>query len=82
MKQKEFIEKWDEKTLNHYNFVIGRKTNVPHSIGCYQDGDIWCIYGVGERQDLVVTMQGNEEEIFKKLNKILLGKIELEEERK
>ena len=80
MKRKEFLEKWDKKILEHYNFVIGRKTNVPYSTGCYQEKDVWYIYGVGERQNLVVTMQGNEEDVFTKLDKILLGKMELEQE--
>lgn len=80
MKRKEFLEKWDKKTLEHYNFVIGRKTNIPYSTGCYREKDVWYIYGVGERQNLVVIMQGNEEDVFTKLNKILLGKVELEKE--
>ena len=41
--------------------MIGRKTNVSYSTGCYQENDVWYSYGVGKRQNLVVTMQGNEE---------------------
>lgn len=81
MKKEEFLSKWDEKTLNYYNFVIGRKTNIPYSTGCYQEGEKWNLYGVGERQNIAITAQGTEEEIFEKLDKILKGEIKLKERR-
>ena len=81
MKRKEFLEKWDKKILEHYNFVIGRKTNVPYSTGCYQDGEKWFIYKVGERQNLMVVEQGTEDEIITTLNEIVEAKREQEERR-
>ena len=60
---------------------MGRKTNVPYSTGCYQDGDKWFIYKVGERQNLMVVEQGTEDEIITTLNEIVEAKREQEERR-
>lgn len=81
MKKEEFLKKWDKETLEYNNFVIGEKTNVPYSKGCYQEGENWNIYGIGERQNFVITAQGTEEEMFEKLDKILKGEIKLKERR-
>lgn len=81
MKKEEFLLKWDKKILERYNIVIGRKTNVPYSTGCYQDGEKWFIYKVGERQNLVVVQQGVEDEIITTLNEIVEVKREQEERR-
>ena len=60
---------------------MGRKTNVPYSTGCYQDGDKWFIYKVGERQNLMIVEQGTEDEIITTLNEIVEAKREQEERR-
>jgi CRISPR-associated protein Cas2 len=36
--------------LERLNIVIGRKTNIPYSKGCYQENDIWYFYDVNERR--------------------------------
>lgn len=53
--------------LNKYNIIIGEKTNVPYSVGCYFEEGTWCLYEVGERQDFYVIKKGTEEEIFSHL---------------
>ena len=60
---------------------MGRKTNVPYSTGCYQDGEKWFIYKVGERRNLMVVEQGTEDEIITTLNEIVEAKREQEERR-
>jgi len=50
--------------LERLNIVVGRITNVPNSIGCYKENDIWYFYDVNERQDFVITKTGTEDEIF------------------
>ncbi len=66
MKQDEYIKKIKQLgiELELLNIVVGRKTNVPNSIGCYKENGIWHFYDVNERQDLVVTKSGGEDEIF------------------
>lgn len=66
--------------MKYYNFIIGEKTNVPYSTGCYQEDNIWIIYEVGERQDFGILAQGTEE-MFTKLDRFLQAKIELKERR-
>jgi len=61
--------------LERLNIVVVRKTNIPYSKGCYQENDIWYFYDVNERQDLVITKTGAEDEIFSYLyliTKVLL----------
>jgi hypothetical protein len=66
MKQDEYMKKIKQLgiKLESLNIVIGRKTNIPNSIGCYKENDIWYFYDVNERQSLVVTKSGGEDEIF------------------
>ncbi|WP_201780838.1 hypothetical protein [Aneurinibacillus tyrosinisolvens] len=59
--------------MERLDIVIGRKTNVPFSKGCYYDGGQWNLYDVDERQNFVVTQRGSEEEIFRWLYMITLG---------
>lgn len=60
--------------LERLDIVIGEKTNVPFSIGCYfEDGD-WFLYDVDERQNFTIIERGTEEQIFKFLYMITLGK--------
>lgn len=81
MKKEEFLSKWDKETLEYYNFVVGRKTNVPYSTGCYEQDNVWVIYEVGERQDFGILAQGTEEEMFAKLDRFVQAEIELKERR-
>ncbi|BBU40861.1 MULTISPECIES: hypothetical protein [Aeribacillus] len=61
--------------LEELNIVIGRKTNVPFSTGCYFEGDNWILYNVDERQNFSIIERGNENQIFKFLYMITMGKI-------
>ena len=75
MKQEEYSKKIEQQgiNLNELNIVIGGKTNVPNSKGCYQENNSWYFYDVNERQDLVVTRRGTEDEIFNYLYLITKG---------
>lgn len=66
MKKDEYMKKIKQLgiKLESLNIVIGRNTNIPYSKGCYQENDIWYFYDVNERQDLVITKTGTEDEIF------------------
>ncbi len=59
--------------LDKLQIVIGNVTNVPYTTGCFKDGEIWKIYKVGERQNLVVVREGNEDEIFESMYKVTKG---------
>lgn len=78
MNRNEYEKKIEELGINlkRLRIVIGEKTIVPYSTGCYCEGDKWFLYYVGERQNLSVTDEGTEEEIFKYLYMITLGKHE------
>ncbi len=60
--------------LQERNIVIGRKTNVPLSTGCYFEDGNWILYDVDERQDFSIIEKGNEDGIFKFLYMITMGK--------
>jgi hypothetical protein len=78
MTRDEYEKKVRENGINidALHIVIGRITNIPDSMGCYQDQGIWKIYKVGERQNLVVVEEGNEADIFESMYKLTLGMIE------
>ncbi|MDQ0880798.1 hypothetical protein [Peribacillus sp. V2I11] len=61
--------------LQELNIVIGRKTNVPFSTGCYFEDGSWILYDVDERQNSSIIEKGNEDRIFKFLYMITMGKI-------
>ena len=61
--------------LEQLNIVIGRKTNVPFSTGCYFEDGNWVLYGVDERQNFLIIEKGDEDRIFKFLYMITMGKI-------
>ncbi len=60
-------------SLEQLKIAIGRKTNVPNSKGCCQENNFCYVYDVNERQDLVVTKRGTEDEIFSYLYLITKG---------
>ncbi|MFE4142983.1 hypothetical protein ACFX4I_14005 [Peribacillus sp. YIM B13472] len=60
--------------LQERNIVIGRKTNVSLSTGCYFEDGNWILYDVDERQDFSIIEKGNEDRIFKFLYMITMGK--------
>ncbi len=77
MKQNEYENKVKMLGINleRLNIVIGRKTNVPFSTGCYFEDGAWVLYDVNERQDFTIIEKGSEDRIFKFLYMITMGKI-------
>lgn len=72
----EVIEK-EKINLESMQIVIGRKTNVPLSLGCYQVDEIWKVYEVGERQSFDVILTGSEEEVFEEMYSLIKGKVKI-----
>ncbi|AAK78324.1 hypothetical protein BJV85_003676 [Clostridium acetobutylicum] len=77
MKQDEYMKKVNQLGINleRLNIVVGRKTNIPNSIGCYFEDENWILYGVDERQNFSIVENGNEDRIFKFLYMITMGKV-------
>lgn len=63
--------------LKKYNIVIGEKSNVPYSVGCYEEAGTWYLYEVGERQNFSVIKEGNEDDVIKHLYFMIRGTISL-----
>lgn len=78
MKQREYENKMRVLDINieQLNIVIGRKTNVPFSTGCYFEDGNWILYDIDERQKFSIIEKGNEDQIFKFLYMITMGKID------
>ncbi|ASS94233.1 hypothetical protein [Peribacillus simplex] len=77
MTRNEYENKIKELGINlqEFNIVIGRKTNVPISTGCYFEDGNWILYDVDERQNFSIIEKDNEDPIFKFLYMITMGKI-------
>ena len=67
MKRNEYENKIKELgiDLQELNIVIGRKTNVPISTGCYFEDGNWILYNVDERQNFLIIEKGHENLIFR-----------------
>ena len=79
MTKTEFL-KYVEKNnidLKKYNFVIGEKSNTPYTVGCYEEGEKWYLYEIGERQNFSIVKSGDEKEIFNYLYFKLRGNISM-----
>ncbi len=63
--------------LKKHKIFIGSRSNIPYSMGCYEDGGKWLIYEVGERQNISVIKEGSEEEIFKHFYYKIRGRVSL-----
>ena len=63
--------------LKKYNIVIGETSNVPYSVGCYEEAGTWYLYEVGERQNFSVIKEGNEDDVIKHLYFMIRGTISL-----
>ncbi|PCD07709.1 hypothetical protein CMV16_10430 [Peribacillus simplex] len=77
MKRNEYENKIKELgvDLQELNIVIGRKTNVPLSTGCYFEDGNWTLYDVDERQNSSIIERGYEDRMFKFIYMITMGKI-------
>ena len=63
--------------LKKYNIVIGEKSNVPYSVGCYEEDGTWYLYEVGESQNFSIVKEGNEDDVMKYLYFTIRGIISL-----
>lgn len=61
--------------LKKYNIFIGKKSNVPYSIGCYEETGTWYLYEVGERQNFSIVKEGKEDDVIKYLYFKIRGRI-------
>lgn len=61
--------------LKKYNIYIGEKSNIPYSMGCYEDAGKWYLYEVGERQNYSIIKEGSEDEVIKHLYFKIRGRI-------
>lgn len=79
MTKTEFLEyvRKNNIDLKKYNFVIEEKSNTPHTVGCYEEGEKWYLYEVGERQNFSIVKSGDEIEIFNYLYFKLRGNISM-----
>ncbi|HEX9062314.1 MAG TPA: hypothetical protein VF941_19255 [Clostridia bacterium] len=77
MLKDEFMKKIKDENimLDRLDVVIGETTNVPFSLGCYKEGNVWKIYRIGERQNFSIIKFGKEEEIFDEMYSLIKGKI-------
>ena len=57
MTKTEFLKyvKKNNIDLKKYKFVIGEKSNTPYTVGCYEEGEKWYLYEIGERQNFRIT---------------------------
>ncbi|MBQ3164575.1 MAG: hypothetical protein IJC02_08570 [Lachnospiraceae bacterium] len=81
MTKNEFFDNWSEDILKSLQVIVGKKSNIPYSINCYEEKGIWIISEIGERQDVSIIMEGEESTVFTKLNKIVRGEVKLRERR-
>lgn len=79
MLKDEFMKKISSENINldRLDVVIGRVTNIPFSLGCYEENDIWKIYKVGERQNFRIVLTGSEDIVFDKMYNLIKAKIEM-----
>ena len=79
MTKTEFLEyvRKNNIDLKKYNFVIEEKSNTPYTVGCYEAGEKWYLYEVGERQNFSIVKSGDEIEIFNYLYFKLRGNISM-----
>ncbi|WP_455717074.1 hypothetical protein [Anaerosporobacter sp.] len=82
MTKSEFIQSWSDVILKSLQVVVGKKSNIPHSINCYEENGVWIISEIGERQDVSIIIEGKESLVFDKLNRIVRGELKLKERRK
>ncbi len=79
MTKSEFLEyvRQNRIDLKKYNVIVGEKSNVPYTIGCYEEDTSWYLYEVGERQNSSIIQHGDENEIFNYLYFKLRGRVSI-----
>lgn len=75
MKKSEFLQKWDEQILRYADVIVGKRTNIPYSINCYEENGLWVISVVGERQDESIRLRGDENFVFDELDSMVCVKV-------
>lgn len=75
MTKKEYLEKIKEQNidLDLMRITIGRRSTIPYSKGCYFEDGTWMLYATDERQNIVTTRVGCDDEIFSYLYVITLS---------
>lgn len=61
--------------LKKANIFLGQKSNIPFSIGCYEENEVWYLYEVGEMQNIEIVKEGTEEEVIRHLYYKILGRM-------
>lgn len=61
--------------LKKANIFLGQKSNIPFSIGCYEENGVWYLYEVGEMQNTEIVKEGNEEEVIRHLYYKIRGRM-------
>lgn len=79
MKRNELIMfvKGNNINLKKYNIFVGEKSNVPYSMGCYEEAGTWYLYEVGERQNCSIIKEGNEDDVISHLYFKICGRLTL-----
>lgn len=61
--------------LKKANIFLGQKSNIPFSIGCYEEEGVWYLYEVGESQNIGIVKEGNEDEVIRHLYYKIRGRV-------
>lgn len=61
--------------LKKANIFLGQKSNIPFSIGCYEENGVWYLYEVGEMQNIEIVKAGTEEEVIRHLYYKIRGRM-------
>lgn len=66
MNEKEFYKRTEDYGINLslYQIAFGYKTDKMYYAGIYKKGDKWIVYQVGERNEVVILYEGNEDEAY------------------
>lgn len=66
MNKEEFYKRIDDYGMNLslYQIAFGYKTDKMYYAGIYKKGDKWIVYQVGERNEVVILYEGNEDEAY------------------
>lgn len=74
MNKQEFLEKWDKDTLLETHCIVGEKDYFPYSYNCYFEDGKWKIVDIGDRNDIGIICEGDEETVFTKLDRLVCSR--------